>query len=142
MTFFIKRNRTFSSISKNHVLLFWPKKEYHYHGGGLHWKMFPKGAHFFHSIFVNPVPAGIRRPTITFSFKPWSLSTLPFIAASVSTRVVSWKDAAEINELVCNDALVIPNKILSAIIVFFPSFCGIFCYFFTLQVDFWDYFFY
>ena len=40
-----------------------------------------------------------------------SLSFLPRVAASVSTRVVSWKDAAEINERVCNDALVIPKRI-------------------------------
>ena len=69
-----------------------------------------------------PVPAGIKRPTITFSFKPWSLSTLPFIAASVRTLVVSWNDAADINEFVCKEALVIPNNTLSASAGFFPSF--------------------
>jgi hypothetical protein len=47
-----------------------------------------------------PVPAGIRRPTMTFSFRPRSSSRLPMMAASVSTRVVSWKDAAEMNESV------------------------------------------
>jgi len=31
---------------------------------------------------------------MTFSFKPRSSSRLPMIAASVSTRVVSWKEAA------------------------------------------------
>src|SRR6185437_13638873 len=41
-----------------------------------------------------PVPAGIRRPTITFSFNPIRLSVLPAVAASVSTRVVSWNEAA------------------------------------------------
>ena len=51
-------------------------------------------------IFVRPVPAGTNLPTITFSFKPSNLSTLPLIEASVSTLVVSWKDAAEINDLV------------------------------------------
>ena len=71
---------------------------------------------------MYPVPAGIKRPTITFSFKPWSLSTLPFIAASVRTFVVSWNEAADINELVCRDALVIPNNTLSASAGFFPSF--------------------
>ena len=32
---------------------------------------------------------------ITFSLKPLSQSTLPSVDASVKTRVVSWKDAAE-----------------------------------------------
>src|SRR5919204_309116 len=36
---------------------------------------------------------------ITFSFRPRSRSTLPLIAASVSTRVVSWKDAAESHDV-------------------------------------------
>ena len=57
-----------------------------------------------------PVPAGIRRPTMTFSFRPRSSSRLPMIAASVSTRVVSWKDAAEMNESVDSDALVMPSS--------------------------------
>ena len=48
-----------------------------------------------------PVPAGINLPTITFSFNPFNVSTLPSVAASVNTLVVSWNDAAEINELVC-----------------------------------------
>ena len=48
-----------------------------------------------------PVPAGISRPTITFSFNPIRLSVLPATAASVSTLVVSWKDAAEMKLLVC-----------------------------------------
>ena len=46
-----------------------------------------------------PVPAGISRPTMTFSFRPLRVSTLPSTAASVSTRVVSWNEAAEMNEL-------------------------------------------
>src|ERR1700722_2361251 len=57
-----------------------------------------------------PVPAGIRRPTITFSFRPSSMSTLPLTAASVRTRVVSWNDAAENTERVCNEALVMPSS--------------------------------
>ena len=69
--------------------------------------------------FVKPVPAGISLPTITFSFKPSKLSVFPFIAASVKTLVVSWKDAAEINEFVCKDAFVIPSKILSPVAGFF-----------------------
>ena len=55
-----------------------------------------------------PVPAGIRRPTITFSFRPMRLSVLPITDASVSTRVVSWNEAAEMNERVCSEALVMP----------------------------------
>jgi hypothetical protein len=37
-----------------------------------------------------------------------SVSTLPLTAASLSTRMVSWNDAAEMNERVCSEALVIP----------------------------------
>ena len=37
---------------------------------------------------------------ITFSFRPRSRSTLPLIAASVRTRVVSWKDAADSHDVV------------------------------------------
>ena len=70
---------------------------------------------------VKPVPAGTSLPTITFSFNPSKESVLPFIEASVKTLVVSWKEAAEINELVCKEALVIPNKTLSKIAGFFCS---------------------
>src|SRR6516225_1309507 len=42
-----------------------------------------------------PVPAGIRRPMMTFSLRPRRWSTLPFMAASVSTRLVSWKLAEQ-----------------------------------------------
>src|SRR5207244_9690180 len=45
-----------------------------------------------------PVPAGISFPMMTFSFSPSSESLLPEIAASVSTRVVSWNDAADSHE--------------------------------------------
>ena len=38
---------------------------------------------------LKPEPEGIRRPKITFSFKPKSLSVLPSTAAFVKTRVVS-----------------------------------------------------
>ena len=44
-----------------------------------------------------------------FSFKPSSLSILPRIAASVRTRVVSWKEAADKNESALSEALVIPR---------------------------------
>ena len=43
---------------------------------------------------------------MTFSFRPRRPSRLSMIAASVSTRVVSWNDAAEMNESVDSDALV------------------------------------
>jgi hypothetical protein len=46
----------------------------------------------------------MRRPTITFSLRPSSVSTLPWTAASVRTRVVSWNDAAEMKLRVCSDA--------------------------------------
>ena len=46
----------------------------------------------------NPVPAGISLPTITFSFNPFKLSLAPLTAASVKTLVVSWKEAADIND--------------------------------------------
>ena len=39
-------------------------------------------------------------PTITFSFRPFNGSTFPLIAASVNTLVVSWNEAAEINDSV------------------------------------------
>src|SRR5215471_8590698 len=51
---------------------------------------------------MAPVPAGIRRPTMTFSLRPSSVSILPLTAATVSTRVVSWNDAAEMNDRVCD----------------------------------------
>ena len=47
---------------------------------------------------------------MTFSFRPRRSSFLPMIAASVSTRVVSWNEAAEMNESVDSDALVIPSS--------------------------------
>ena len=46
---------------------------------------------------------------ITFSFSPSRWSTFPSIEASVSTFVVSWNDAAERNDSVASDALVIPR---------------------------------
>ena len=57
-----------------------------------------------------PVPAGISLPMITFSLRPSSGSYLPLIAASVSTRVVSWKLAAERNDSVASDAFVTPSS--------------------------------
>ena len=66
---------------------------------------------FSYSDVIFPVPAGISRPTITFSLRPDKVSILPIVAASVKTFVVSWKDAAEINDDVWRLAFVIPNKI-------------------------------
>ena len=47
---------------------------------------------------------------MTFSFRPRSSSRLPMIAASVSTRVVSWNEAAEMNESVDSEAFVMPSS--------------------------------
>ena len=55
-----------------------------------------------------PVPAGTSLPMMMFSFSPMSLSLRHSMAASVSTRVVSWKEAAESHESVASDALVMP----------------------------------
>ena len=49
------------------------------------------------------------------------MSALPETAASVRTRVVSWNDAAEMNERVCSDALVIPSSTGLAVAGFLPS---------------------
>ena len=45
---------------------------------------------------------------MTFSFRPSSGSDLAWIAASVSTRVVSWKEAADSHDSVASEALVMP----------------------------------
>ena len=60
---------------------------------------------------LAPVPAGISLPIITFSLRPCKVSTVPLIEASVSTLVVSWKDAADKNESGSNASLVIPRRI-------------------------------
>ena len=57
-----------------------------------------------------PVPAGISLPMMTFSLRPISESLLPSMAASVSTRVVSWKEAADSHDSVASDALVMPSS--------------------------------
>lgn len=56
------------------------------------------------AVAVDTGTAGISLPMITFSFRPWSLSLRQLIAASVSTRVVSWNDAADSHESVASDA--------------------------------------
>ena len=53
--------------------------------------------------------AGISLPMITFSLSPLRRSILPSMAASVSTFVVSWKEAAERKLSVASDALVMPR---------------------------------
>ena len=52
---------------------------------------------------------------MTFSLSPTRRSTLPLIAASVRTLVVSWKDAAEMKLSVERLALVMPSSSGSAI---------------------------
>src|SRR4030095_4481628 len=47
-------------------------------------------------------------PMMTFSLSPISESLRAWIAASVSTRVVSWNEAAHSHDSVARDALVIP----------------------------------
>jgi hypothetical protein len=68
-----------------------------------------------------PVPAGIRWPMMMFSFRPLSSSRAPRTAASVSTRVVSWKEAAEMKDSVVRLALVMPSRSGSDRAGFFPS---------------------
>src|ERR671939_666580 len=59
---------------------------------------------------LKPVPAGMSFPMITFSFRPRSESLLAWIAASVRTRVVSWKEAADSHDSVASDAFVMPMR--------------------------------
>jgi hypothetical protein len=49
-------------------------------------------------------------PMMTFSLSPSSESLLAWIAASVSTRVVSWKEAADSHDSVASEALVMPMR--------------------------------
>ena len=54
---------------------------------------------FRHTIFpsaraLNPVPAGIKRTMMTFSFSPRKESFLPETAASIKTLEVCWNEAA------------------------------------------------
>ena len=58
--------------------------------------------------FASPVPAGMSFPMMTFSLRPRSGSLLPSMAAWVSTRVVSWNEAADSHDSVASDAFVIP----------------------------------
>src|SRR5660398_193138 len=48
----------------------------------------------------RPVAAGINFPMITFSLRPRRQSVFPSNAASVSTLVVSWKEAAAYQETI------------------------------------------
>ena len=52
---------------------------------------------------------------MTFSLRPARRSTLPLMAASVRTFVVSWNDAAEMKLSVESDAFVMPSRSGSAI---------------------------
>lgn len=54
---------------------------------------------------------GIKRPIMTFSFKPRRLSSAPSEAASPRTRVVSINDAAESHDSINKDDRVIPKII-------------------------------
>ena len=58
---------------------------------------------------------------ITFSFNPIKSSSLPLIAASVNTLVVSWNDAADKKLSVAREAFVIPNNALLPVAGRFPS---------------------
>ena len=58
---------------------------------------------------------------MTFSLRPTSGSDLPSMAACVSTRVVSWKDAADSHDSVASEALVMPMTSWRADAVFLPS---------------------
>lgn len=50
-------------------------------------------------------------PMMTFSFSPISGSILFLIAASVRTRAVSWKDAADRKDSVASAAFVMPSRV-------------------------------
>ena len=52
-----------------------------------------------------------QAPNDNIFLSPRKWSKRPPTAASANTRVVSWKEAAEINELVAKDAFVMPSKI-------------------------------
>src|SRR2546425_829714 len=69
-----------------------------------------------------PVPAGMRWPMMMFSLSPSRSSFAPRIAASVRTRVVSWNDAAEMNDCVVRLDLVMPSSNGSLVAGFPPFF--------------------
>src|SRR3989339_1073610 len=73
------------------------------------------------AFFLNPVPAGISLPIITFSFRPLRESTPPLIAFSMRTRFVFWNDAAESQLLVRRDTSVIPSTTISAFACLFSA---------------------
>jgi hypothetical protein len=54
-------------------------------------------------------------PMMTFSLRPSRWSVMPEIAASVRTRVVSWKEAAARKLLVESEALVTPRSTGTAV---------------------------
>ena len=62
--------------------------------------------------YARPVPAGIRRPTMTFSFAA-QVVALAHDGGLGQDPVVSWNEAAEMNESVDSEALVMPSSTLS-----------------------------
>ena len=50
-----------------------------------------------------------------FSLRPRGSSLAPRMDASVRTRVVSWNEAAEMNDCVVSDAFVMPRRSGSAV---------------------------
>src|SRR5437762_2425103 len=63
----------------------------------------------------------MRWPMMMFSFNPKRSSRAPRIAASVNTRVVSWNEAAEMNDCVVRLAFVMP-KSKGSLVAGLPSF--------------------
>src|SRR3989344_1022508 len=59
---------------------------------------------------ANPVPAGMRRPMMTFSLRPMSRSIAPPTAASASLRGVFWKEIAERKDARVRETSVIPSR--------------------------------
>ncbi len=57
----------------------------------------------------------MRCPSSTFSLSPLRSSTAPRSDASVSTFVVSWNEAAEMNDSAWSDALVMPSSSVLAV---------------------------
>ena len=57
---------------------------------------------------LNPVPAGINLPIITFSLRPSNLSSVPRTAELIRILVVCWNDAADKNPPRLKATSVIP----------------------------------
>ena len=80
-------------IAVGHTLFVWQASPVHHGNVTWYWASWLLLSvlcpFLFHWFFMLPVPAGTSLPTMTFSFKPFNGSTLPLIAASVKTLVVS-----------------------------------------------------